>query len=263
MCPPDCFDVAYQINTFMEGNIGKVQPDLARLQWDNLHQVIQNAGVEVELMRPQPQPDIVFTANAGLVWNNEVLLAKFFHPERQGEETYYNQWFFEHGYTTHNVPAGEAFEGEGDVVVRNDFLFMGHSSRTTYGAATKLQEVTGREVVNLELNPNSFYHLDTCMVSSGANGVVFYYPGGFTEDGLKEIHQRVPGDQIIPVTKEEALCFACNMLLVGDQAIFPNSPPSFVDKVKGAGFNPLMVDLSEFMKAGGAAKCLSLWLTRG
>jgi N-dimethylarginine dimethylaminohydrolase len=263
MCPPQWFDVSYKINTFMHGNIGRVNKDLAQKQWDSLYQAIQGAGVEIELMSPHDHPDIVFTANAGLVWNKSVIPAKFFHPERQGEEPFYNAWFFENGFKIEQVGEGEAFEGEGDVVVREEYLFMGHSSRTTMGAADKLAEVTGLEVVPLELNPDEFYHLDTCMASQGHGGHIFYYPGGFTHEGREAIFRRISLRQLIPVSEEEALCFACNMIIIGETAIFPTSPESFVWKVKGAGLNPVMVDLSEFMKAGGAAKCLTLWLDRG
>jgi N-dimethylarginine dimethylaminohydrolase len=263
MCEPTWFEVSYKINTFMHGNIGRVDKDLARRQWDTLYNALLCAGATVELMQPRPQPDIVFTANAGLVWGQKVIPAKFLHPERQGEEQHYTDWFRTHGYEIAEVPTGEAFEGEGDVVVRDGYLFMGHSSRTTSGAGDKLAEVTGLEVVPLELNPDAFYHLDTCMVSRGDSGTVFYYPGGFTEEGRTAITHRVSKPSIVAVEEDEALCFACNMVILGETAIFPSCPPSFVEKVRKAGLEPVMIDLSEFMKAGGAAKCLSLWLDRG
>lgn len=67
MCPPDHFDVSYEINTWMSSEVA-VDPDRARVQWDELVATLQAAGATVELQSPaEGLPDLVFTANAGLV----------------------------------------------------------------------------------------------------------------------------------------------------------------------------------------------------
>jgi len=45
-------------------------------------------------------PDMVFTANAGLVLGDTVVLSRFFHKERQGEEPFFKQWFEEALHST-------------------------------------------------------------------------------------------------------------------------------------------------------------------
>src|ERR1700722_15048386 len=68
MCPPTYYGIEYEINPWMSRSRGS-SPDKARTQWQRLHQSLVGLGVTVELMTPQPGlPDLVFTANAGLVF---------------------------------------------------------------------------------------------------------------------------------------------------------------------------------------------------
>src|SRR5918997_3652553 len=67
MCAPDHFEVAYAINPWMDMTV-KVDRGRARAQWDELVATLRAAGAEVRTIDPQPDlPDMVFTANAGLV----------------------------------------------------------------------------------------------------------------------------------------------------------------------------------------------------
>lgn len=261
MCRPENFDVSYEINAFMEGNCGLVDFDLAQRQWAKLLSAVQIAGASVELVTPQPGlPDLVFTANGGFIWGSSVVLPRFAHAERRGEEPYFREWFSKQGYTAEEVPGDEFFEGEGDVVVLDNLIFLGCHSRTSCGAANTLERVTGLEVIPLRLNPRGFYHIDTCMFTDTASRNVFYAPEAFTSEDRKKIVDRVGQSRSIEVSLEEAQCFACNTVVIGDTAISPLAPTSFADKVEAKGLRSVMVDLSEFMKAGGAAKCLVLRL---
>lgn len=70
----------------MEGNIHKSSRDRAVEQWQQLYRILQRYAA-VDLATPQRGwPDMVFTANAGLVLGKTVVLSRFFHKERQGEE---------------------------------------------------------------------------------------------------------------------------------------------------------------------------------
>ena len=93
MCPPDYYDVDYVINPWMEGNIHKSSRDRAVEQWEKLYHVLKDKAI-VDLVTPQKGwPDLVFTANAGLVLGKNVVLSRFLHKERQGEEPYFKEWF--------------------------------------------------------------------------------------------------------------------------------------------------------------------------
>jgi hypothetical protein len=83
MCSPDHYDVDYVINPWMEGNVHKSSRDRAIEQWNRLFHIIKEHAT-VDLVKPQiGVPDMVFTANAGLVLGDNVVLSRFFHKERQ------------------------------------------------------------------------------------------------------------------------------------------------------------------------------------
>src|SRR2546421_7462733 len=104
MCPPDHFDVQYVINPWMEGNIHKSSPQTAVEQWQKLLRLIKEQAV-VERLSPEPGlPDLVFTANAGLVVGEQVILSRFRYRERKGEEPHFRRWFAVHGFTVHELP---------------------------------------------------------------------------------------------------------------------------------------------------------------
>ena len=59
---------------------------VASEQWKVLHHTIIRLGGFVEYVQPsKEQPDLVFTANAGLVKGRDVVISRFRHPQRQGE----------------------------------------------------------------------------------------------------------------------------------------------------------------------------------
>ena len=104
ICRPDFFDVDYVINPWMEGNVHKSSRDRAVEQWSKLHNVLQGLA-KVDLITPQPGvPDLVFTANAGMILGKHAVLSRFYHPERQPEEPYFKQWFKDNGFTVHELP---------------------------------------------------------------------------------------------------------------------------------------------------------------
>lgn len=74
MCPPTHYEVDYVINLWMEGNIHKSSRDRVQEQWQKLYEIIHTRAT-VDLIEPQPGwPDMVFTANAGLVLGDRVVV---------------------------------------------------------------------------------------------------------------------------------------------------------------------------------------------
>src|SRR5438067_3236482 len=113
MCPPDFYNVEYVINPWMEGNIHRASHERAADQWRALVGAFEQHA-EIEFAQPKRGlPDMVFTANAGLVIGHRVLLSRFLHPERSGEEKHFKEWFARHGFEVHELPRDLPFEGAG------------------------------------------------------------------------------------------------------------------------------------------------------
>ncbi|MEM1253324.1 MAG: TIGR00300 family protein [Cyanobacteria bacterium P01_H01_bin.21] len=262
MCAPQHYDVDYVINPWMEGNIHRSSRDRAQEQWNQLHTILKDHAT-VELVTPQPGwPDMVFTANAGLVLGDTVVLSRFFHPERQGEEPHFQTWFEDHGYTVHTLPQSLPFEGAGDALLdrAGGWLWAGYGFRSELDSHPYLAKWLNVEVLSLRLIDRRFYHLDTCFCPL-TNGDLLYYPSAFDTYSNHLIERRIPAEKRIAVDEVDAVNFACNAVNV-DQTIVMNSASASLQKALAArGFTIVETPLTEFLKAGGAAKCLTLRMT--
>jgi len=262
MCPPKLYDVNYVINPWMAGNVHRSSREQAAMQWERLHGALTKIA-HVHLVEPQPgSPDMVFTANAGLVRDGIVALSSFHHPERQGEEPHFRRWFHESGYTVCELPRATPFEGEGDALFEADGsrLWAGHGPRTGEDSHWHLIDLWALEVVSLRLVDPRFYHLDTCFCPL-SNGDVMYYPAAFDAESQKRIEARYASANRIRVSEADALRFACNAVNVGRTILLNKISPELSAELQSRGFHVIEVELTEFLKAGGAAKCLVLRLS--
>ncbi len=262
MCAPDHYDVDYVINPWMEGNVHKSSRDRAVEQWQGLYHILKDRAV-VDLVKAQPGvPDMVFTANAGLVLGNEVVLSRFFHKERQGEEPFFKQWFAEQGFTVHELPKDLPFEGAGDALLDREgrWLWAGYGFRSELDSHPYLAKWLDIEVLSLRLMDERFYHLDTCFCPL-TDGYLLYYPPAFDSYSNRLIELRVPEEKRIIVDEKDAVNFACNAVNVNRIVIMNKATDGLRQQLKAAGFEVLETPLTEFLKAGGAAKCLTLRVT--
>ncbi|MEM1310999.1 MAG: TIGR00300 family protein [Cyanobacteria bacterium P01_H01_bin.153] len=262
MCAPHYYDVDYVINPWMEGNIHRSSRDRAQDQWNRLHQVLKDQAT-VDLVDSQPGwPDMVFTANAGLVLGDTVVLSRFFHPERQGEEPHFESWFADHGYTVKTLPKSLPFEGAGDALLdrAGEWLWAGYGFRTELDAHPLIAEWLDVEVLSLRLSDRRFYHLDTCLCPL-TDGYLLYYPPAFDTYSNHLIERRVPAEKRLPVDEPDAVNFACNAVNVGHTVILNQASDRLQQTLAAKGFTVVETPLTEFLKAGGAAKCLTLRLT--
>ena len=261
MCPPTHYDVDYVINPWMEGNVHRSAKAVAAAQWQQLQEVLAGHA-RVEQLQPQPGlPDLVFTANAGVVVDDSVVLARFFHPERQGEEPWFQSWFASQGYRVTLLPADLPFEGAGDALLDRSggWLWAGYGFRSELAAHPLLAEALAVEVLSLRLMDERFYHLDTCFCPL-SDGTLLYYPPAFDFYSNRLIETRVPAAKRLVVGEADALAFACNAVNVGRSVILNQASAGLRHQLQTRGYEVVETPLSEFLKAGGAAKCLTLRL---
>ncbi len=257
MCPPTFFNVAYAINPWMD-LLKPADPVLAMRQWETLKTAIEAAGAQVEMLEPvEGLPDLVFTANAAFIHNQTAVIARYKHPERQGEEPVCATWFQQRGFDVVRMPDVLPFEGAGDALIWEDRVFAGYKTRTDIASHNLLTAATGLPVLSMELISDSFYHIDVCLCPL-ADGHLIYAPDTFDEYGLAVIEANVPPEKRIVVSAEESARFACNAVNINDTIIFNEGSPQLKATLEARGFKVVNVDLSEFLKSGGSSKCLTL-----
>jgi len=257
MCPPDHYGIHYEINPWMRRQRQADHAE-AKQQWHNLKQLLAESGAEISLIQPRDGlPDLVFTANAALIYRQSAYLSRFRHTERQGEEDVDAQWFTEHGFQVLRLPDKMYFEGAGDALFCGDTLFAGYRIRSDARSHQFVAQQIGHRVMPLELVDPYYYHLDTCFCPL-ATDIAIYYPPAFDEYGSRVLRESIK--HLIEVKSEEAKSFACNAVAISPRVITNTGCPDLHAQLKAAGFEPLETPLSEFVKAGGSAKCLTLRL---
>jgi arginine dihydrolase len=260
MCRPDFFGVEYEINPWMHVAVD-VDHELATSQWNALHATYRRLGVEVELTAPrQGLPDMVFTANAAVLWNRRAVLSNFRHAERQGEEPVWRDELERRGVVVSELPRALSFEGAGDALFVGDRLFCGYGFRTDREAHGEVSRHLGVEVVSLELADPRFYHLDTCFCPLNERTVLFA-PAALSAASATLVRQLVP--HVIEVPAEVAAGFACNAMPVQGAVVSSLAATRLERPLAEAGFATIQLPMSEFMKAGGGVRCLSLPLDTG
>jgi len=262
MCVPKLYEVSYVINPWMKDNLGNSSRRRALQQWEDLYEVLSGL-TDIHLVEPiAGSPDMVFTANAGLARDGVVAISSFYHPERQGEEPHFREWFHKAGYAVVDLPRETPFEGEGDALFSADgsILWAGHGTRTLEASHVALRRLWDVEVVSLRLMDPRFYHLDTCFAPL-EDGSLLYYPPAFDEESLKKIEAVYTAEKRIAVGEEDALAFACNAVNLGKTIVLNCISADLKQELRERGFEVIQVRLDEFLKAGGAAKCLVMKLT--
>jgi len=261
MCPPTHFRVDYVINPWMAGQKGSLNESRAQKQWETLRDAIAEMA-EVVLIEPQPDlPDMVFTANAGVVYGDRAIASHFMPHERRPEEPHFKKWFRENGFKLLNLDEKIGFEGAGDCLLDRGgkWLWTGYGFRTEIEAHAEIQKFFDIEVVSIRLTDSRFYHIDTCFCPL-TDGFLMYHPPAFDFDSRIAIESRIPPHKRIVVDTMDAGNFACNAVNIGDTVFLNKASDPLKARLMLNGFKVREVNLSEFLKAGGSAKCLTLKL---
>jgi N-dimethylarginine dimethylaminohydrolase/methylmalonyl-CoA mutase cobalamin-binding subunit len=253
MCQPRHFNVVYSINPWMDPS-QPCDPWLAFLQWQRIHDVFVELGHAVELIPPLPGlPDMVFAANGATIVDGRALVARFRYNERAAESAAYLDWFAARG-----IEARQATwmnEGEGDFLMAGGWLLAGTGFRTERSAHAESEEFFGRPVIGLTLVNDNFYHLDTALAVLDER-TVMYYPAAFAPDSQEILHALFP-DAII-ATDEDAMAFGLNAVSDGRHVVLPAGATSLTAQLRERGFEPVEVEVSELLRAGGGVKCCTL-----
>jgi N-dimethylarginine dimethylaminohydrolase len=255
MCPPDHFRVDYAINAWTDPN-ARVDELRAREQWEELLSVYIEAGAEVRLVEPvEGVPELTFAGDSIFLFGDVALRSRFRHAERMPEVAPMARNFERLGYVLEDLPQGLHFEGNAEAIHHNGRLLGGWGVRSDRAALTFLGELLDVEVHAFQL-ARPYYHLDVCVAPIDPH-TALYYPAAFSAEGRAHLARLVP--KLIAVTEAEAQDLACNSVSVhGTVVMSTRRAPRVASLLRSLGKRVVELDLSEFQRAGGGAKCLTL-----
>jgi N-dimethylarginine dimethylaminohydrolase len=259
MVSPGHFRVDYSINPFMDAG-AQPDPGLAAEQWDALRAAIIAAGGEVEVLAQRADaPDMVYAMNLGLVLDDgrpRVVMSHMRYPQRRMESETAAEWFAGNGYDLTwlgrdgvgaHLESGDAFPFGGSLVV-------GHGPRTERLAVKHLAHEFDIDTTGVELTHPAMYHLDLafCPVSTTAAMIC---PDAFDPASARRLLEVVAEPLVLSV--REALTFCANSVVIGTTILMPACPRRVRGMLESRGFEVVLVDVSEFHKAGGSIRCLT------
>ena len=252
------YRVAWKINPHMR--IGASSLQRAKAQHATLVGALRDAGADViALPFVHGGFDSVFVKdNAVLIEQDGVsraLMARPYHSERAIEQERRSATLVSKGFAVQRGP-GANFEG-GDVVMlpgREGAIF-GVGPRSAPEAAREVSRFLQSPVVAVELCDPYLHHLDTALTVL-SDGTALACREAFTARGWAQLKALNSLSRVIAIPRPEALRFALNMIEIGPRVILGASSSVVEACLRALDREPVVVDLSEFIFAGGSAACL-------
>ncbi|HEX2894359.1 MAG TPA: arginine deiminase-related protein [Marmoricola sp.] len=261
MVEPEHFRVEYAINPYMDP---RDQPDpvATREQWDAIAEAIGAAGGFVDVLGQRSDaPDMVYAMNLGLPLAGgsgagTAVLSHMRHPERRMETETAAAWFADRGFTLHrfgsdgvgaHFEAGDAFAWRGELVV-------GYGPRTERLALKHLAHELGITVRGVRITHPGMYHLDLAFCPLDATRAMVC-PDAFDAASARKLLDLVPEPLVL--SEAEAMTFCANSVVVGRTVIMPACPDRIRGQLEAWGFEVVLVGVTEFLKGGGAIRCLT------
>ena len=179
------------------------------------------------------------------------MLARPRFSERQMEQTARMRDLAHAGITVE--PYSADFEGGDVIVLPGRCAFLGYGFRSSRSAALVVERFLGLPVIPLELIDPALYHLDTALavLSDGTALVCDDALSPVARRGLREVC-----NEVIPVSRAEALRFAVNLLEIGDAVVTGTDSEEVSAILESLGKRTIYTPLDEFHRAGGSAACL-------
>jgi N-dimethylarginine dimethylaminohydrolase len=262
MVEPDHFRIDYSINPFMHLDD---QPDPARTraQWLALVAAIEHAGGTVQVLSQLPEaPDMVYAMNLGLALESpdgarrQAVLSHMRYAQRRMETPAADRWFGDHGFARRGVGrdgVGAHFEA-GDAFAWRGELIVGYGPRTEELALKHLAGELGVSVRGFRITHPGMYHMDIgfCPLDEARAMVC---PDAYDDASAAALLALVPEPLVL--TEEEALTFCANSIVIGRTILMPACPDRVRTRLEEWGFEIVVVEVGEFVKGGGAIRCLT------
>ena len=223
--------------------------------------------------------DQVYVANLGLQLShlkdkNTILLSNYSSDPRKGEELVGEKFFKMMGYDTHISP--HKWEGEADIKHLYDNVYVGgYGIRSNIKTYEWMEENFDMNILKVAMTDEYLYHLD-CSIFPLNEYKTLVCTELFDEDEIKMLEKHT---EIIDVDVDNALCGMTNSVRMGNMILCASNISELkksheyyegeknkiaaLEKIcSNEGMEPVIFNLSEFMKSGAMLSCMVMHLNR-
>jgi N-dimethylarginine dimethylaminohydrolase len=223
--------------------------------------------------------DQVYVANLGIYLphikdENHIILSNFTSDPRKGEELVGEKYFNQIGYKTAISPF--KWEGEADLKYLYDNVYIGgYGIRSNIKSYEWMEETYGMDILKVAMVDEYLYHLD-CSIFALNNDQTLICTELFDEEELQMLEKHT---EIIDIDVEDALGGLTNSVRMGNMVLCASNISEMkksheyyagekhkletLEKICGdAGMEPVIFNLSEYMKSGAMLSCMMMHLNR-
>jgi dimethylargininase len=219
-------------------------------------EALQECGLTITTLAPDlNHPDSTFVEDTAVLTERGAILTRPGAESREGEVRAIQSTISSFFAATSDIEAPGTLDG-GDICEAEDHFFIGLSHRTNEEGARQLAvhlAAQGYTSSTIDVRGmTTILHLKSGISYIGDNTLVV----------MEEMadDERFRKFELIRVSAQES--YAANCVRVNDRVLLAARYPRLTSELVARGFNPLILDMSEFQKMDGGLSCLSLRFTR-
>lgn len=217
-----------------------VDLELAALQHEAYAEALRANGWQTIEVDPAPDcPDSVFIEDALVVCGDLAVVTRLGAPQRRGETPGAEQAARDLGLRVAYIEEPGTLDG-GDVLQTGDTVYIGQSGRTNDAGIEQLRALLPHKVIPVPIK--GVLHLKSAVTA--------------LPDGVFLNHSGVPDEAFPAALKVDEESGAHVVLLGGKRLLIAASAPRTAEMLAGRGWEPILVDISEFEKLEGCVTCL-------
>jgi N-dimethylarginine dimethylaminohydrolase len=248
-------------------------------QFMDLYQFMAGGSLVYLLPSEGNFQDQVYVANLGIHLphiknDNQILLSNFTSDPRKGEELVGEKFFNQMGYKTAISPY--KWEGEADLkyLYGNKYI-GGYGIRSNIKTYEWMEENYNMDIIKVAMVDEYLYHLD-CSIFPLNTDQTIICTELFDEEEITEIEKHT---EIINISADDALGGLTNSVRYGNMVLCASNiselkrTHEYYDAEKhklatlekicsDAGMEPVIFNLSEYMKSGAMLSCMVMHLNR-
>ena len=223
--------------------------------------------------------DLIYVANLGLhlphiCKENHILLSNYTSPPRQGEEFVGEKFFNQMGYKTAISPY--KWEGEADIKYLHDNVYIGgFGIRSDIKSYKWMEENYNMKIIKVKMVDEYMYHLD-CSIFPLSPDKTMVCTELYEAEELKQIEKYT---EIVDINVDDSTYGMANSVRLGNMILCASNIAELkksdefyegekhkiesLEKIcSDEGMEPVIFNLSEYMKSGSMLSCMVMHLNR-